>query len=80
MKTAVSIPDDIFEAAETYARRTKRSRSRLFSEALQEYLSRRTPEKLTEAMDEALARIGDPKEDRTFTSESASRLLKDSEW
>src|SRR5436190_1081962 len=34
MKTAVSIPDDVFHEAERLARRTKRSRSRLFSDAL----------------------------------------------
>ena len=33
MKTAVSIPDDVFEGAERLALRTKRSRSRIFSDA-----------------------------------------------
>ena len=37
---AVSIPDDVFEGAERLARRTNRSRSRLFSDALKEYLAR----------------------------------------
>jgi len=32
MKTAVSIPDDVFEAAERLARRTKNSRSQFFSD------------------------------------------------
>ena len=36
MKTAVSIPDDVFESAERLARRTKKSRSRLFSDALRD--------------------------------------------
>src|SRR5205807_6151562 len=31
-KTAVSIPEDIFEGADQLARKTKRSRSRLFSD------------------------------------------------
>ena len=34
MKTAVSIPDDVFEKAEHLARRMKKSRSRLFSNAV----------------------------------------------
>lgn len=34
MKTAVSIPDEIFEDAERLARRTRKSRSRLFSERM----------------------------------------------
>ena len=53
MKTAVSIPDDIFKGAERLARKTKRSRSRLFSDALKEYLARHTPDSVTEAMDRA---------------------------
>ena len=45
MKTAVSIPNDIFDRAERLARRTRRSRSRLFTDALREYLARQAPEK-----------------------------------
>jgi metal-responsive CopG/Arc/MetJ family transcriptional regulator len=36
MKTAVSIPDDLFEQAEELARRSKKSRSQLFADALRE--------------------------------------------
>jgi len=59
MKTAVSIPDDVFEGAERLARRTKKSRSRLFSGALREYLARHTPEEVTESMNKACAEIGE---------------------
>jgi metal-responsive CopG/Arc/MetJ family transcriptional regulator len=38
MKTAVSIPDALFEKVERLARREKRSRSELFSAALREYV------------------------------------------
>jgi predicted transcriptional regulator len=55
VKTALSIPDDLFEGAERLARRTNRSRSRLFSDALKEYLARHTPDKVTEATDSVLA-------------------------
>ena len=78
MKTAVSIPDDVFAEAERLARRTKKSRSRVFSEALQEYVARRTPEKVTEAMDAALAEIG--QQDTAFVTAAARRLLERSEW
>src|ERR1700704_4101975 len=40
MKTAISIPNDLFDGAERLARRTRRSRSRLFTDALREYLAR----------------------------------------
>jgi metal-responsive CopG/Arc/MetJ family transcriptional regulator len=59
MKTVVSIPDDVFEGAERLARRTNRSRSRLFSDALKEYLARHTPDKVTEAMNTTPAQIGE---------------------
>jgi metal-responsive CopG/Arc/MetJ family transcriptional regulator len=78
MKTAISIPDDVFESAERLARRTKRSRSRLFSDALKEYLARHTPDKVTEAMNIACTEIGDQAD--SFISSSARRTLERSEW
>lgn len=78
MKTAVSIPDEIFEEAERLARRTKRSRSRLFSDALKEYVASRTPEKLTRQMNAALAAIG--VNDSEFSASAARRLLERSDW
>jgi metal-responsive CopG/Arc/MetJ family transcriptional regulator len=78
MKTAISIPDDVFESAERLARRTKRSRSRLFSDALKEYLARHTPDKVTEAMNIACAEIGDQTD--SFISSAARRTLERSEW
>lgn len=78
MKTAVSIPDDVFEGAERLARRTKRSRSRLFSDALKEYLARHSPDKVTEAMNKACAEIGEGQD--PFVSSAARRVLGRSEW
>lgn len=78
MKTAVSIPDDIFEGAERFARRTKKSRSRLFSEALQEYLARHAADEVTEAMNSVCAELGDTKD--PFVSSAARRALERSEW
>ena len=40
MKTAISIPDDLFRAIEECARRLKLSRSRFFATAAREYLVR----------------------------------------
>jgi predicted transcriptional regulator len=50
METAVSIPDDVFEGTEHLAPRTKKSRSRLHSDAIKEYVARHAPEAVTEAM------------------------------
>jgi len=78
MKTAVSIPDEIFQEAERLARRTKRSRSRLFSDALKEYLIRWDPDKITQAMNAALAEIEEGGDE--FVNSSARRILERSEW
>lgn len=78
MKTAVSIPDDVFQGAESLARKTKRSRSRLFSDALKEYLARHTPDAVTQAMDRAWAELGEGQD--PFVSSATRRVLERSEW
>jgi predicted transcriptional regulator len=78
MKTAISLPDAIFRDAERLARRLKKSRSRLYQEAVAEYLARHEPEAITVALDRAVAEVGagpDP-----FTAAAARRLLGGSEW
>jgi metal-responsive CopG/Arc/MetJ family transcriptional regulator len=78
MKTAVSIPDDVFGGAESLARRTKRSRSQLFSDALREYLARHDSDEITEAMDRVCEALGGSTD--AFVSASAQRILKRSDW
>jgi metal-responsive CopG/Arc/MetJ family transcriptional regulator len=78
MKTAVSIPDDVFEKTERLARRTKRSRSRLVSDALREYLARHSPAEITEAVNKAGSQIGEL--DDPFVTLAARRILKRTEW
>jgi hypothetical protein len=78
MKTAVSIPDSLFSAAERLARRTGKSRSRVVSEALREYLARHAPDELTQAMNQACADIGEQKDG--FVSVAARRILERTEW
>jgi metal-responsive CopG/Arc/MetJ family transcriptional regulator len=78
MKTAVSIPDEVFEAADRLARRTKRSRSQVFSEALKEYIARHTPDEITEAMNKVCSELGAVTDG--FVSAAARRTLKRSEW
>ena len=79
MKTAVSIPDDVFERAERLARHTKKSRSQLFSDAVREYVARHAPDDVTDAMDRVCAELGRSAAD-TFVSTAARRVLERSEW
>jgi len=78
MKTAVSIPDDVFEEAEALAHRSKRSRSELYARALSEYVARHAPDSVTEAMDRALDE-GDEPSDK-FKARAARRTLERNEW
>ena len=83
MKTAISIPDAVFEEAEHMARRMKRSRSELYSRALADYLARHSSDRVTEAMDRTLAALagGAGKSEADKFVESASRkVLERSEW
>lgn len=77
MKTAVSIPNEIFEVAERLARRTRKSRSQLFSEALKEYLARHVPDEIRDAMNRACHEAGETKD--PFVSSAAHRILRQSE-
>ncbi len=55
MKTAISIPDDIFRRAEELALRRKMSRSALITTAVTEYLDRHHSQDVTAKLDELYA-------------------------
>ncbi len=78
MKTAVSIPDEVFEKAERLAQRAKRSRSELFSAALAEYVARHAPDEVTEAINRVCADVGD--QQVPFVAAAGRRVLENIEW
>ncbi len=78
MKTAVSVPDDLFSAAQRLAKRTKKSRSRIFSEALREYVARHAPDEVTETLNRLCADLG--VQEDGFATAASRRVLKRSEW
>ena len=55
MKTAISIPDPLFDAAERLARRLGMSRSELFQKAVEAFLRERRDEGITEALNAVYA-------------------------
>lgn len=57
MKTAISLPDDLFEAAEDLARELGVSRSQLYARAVAEYVARRRDEEVTAKLNEIYARV-----------------------
>lgn len=56
MKTAVSVPDEVFRLAEAAARRLRVSRSQLYSTAISEFLKRQQGTVVTERLNEVYAR------------------------
>lgn len=55
VKTAVSIPDPIFEAADRLARRRRVSRSELYAEALARLIDADESSQVTERLDDVYA-------------------------
>jgi metal-responsive CopG/Arc/MetJ family transcriptional regulator len=78
MKTAISLPDDLFAEADRLARRLLKSRSQLYREAVAEYVARHDPDEVTAAMDRVAERL-DPREDG-FARAAARRALERGEW
>ncbi len=79
MKTAISLPDDVYRGAERYAKRTQKSRSQLYAEALSEYLARHAPDEVTEDMNMVVDQLGASAAD-PFVAGVARRILKSVEW
>ena len=55
MKTAISMPDSVFHAAESLAKRLGVSRSELFRKAVEAYIETHKHEKVREALDDVYA-------------------------
>jgi metal-responsive CopG/Arc/MetJ family transcriptional regulator len=78
MKTAVSIPDKLFQRADAIARRLGKSRSEVYREALTEYVARRESAEVTAALDEVVADVGGTVD--AWSAEAGRRALERSEW
>jgi metal-responsive CopG/Arc/MetJ family transcriptional regulator len=79
MKTAVSIPDDIFQNAERLAQRLRKPRSQLYTEALREYLVHHDPDAITQALNSVYDELGSDAHDPAVGA-AARRTLQNSEW
>ena len=80
MKTAISLPDQLFAEVERLAQRSGRRRSELYATALREYLARHAPDEVTEGMDRVIAQIGESTTEDQFTGMAARRTLETTEW
>jgi predicted transcriptional regulator len=78
MKTAVSIPDELFRQADELARRLGKSRSQVYREALAEYVLRRDPRAVTGILDEVAGEFDAGRD--AWASEAARQALERAEW
>ena len=79
MKTAISVPDDLFKRADRLAKAQKTSRSRLYSEALSEYLARHEPTRVARGWDKLAHLMDESPEDRAWIAMGLENLRK-VEW
>ncbi|MDE2595942.1 MAG: hypothetical protein KGL44_03595 [Sphingomonadales bacterium] len=78
MKTAVSIPDPVFNEAEVLARQLGISRSKLYARALGDFVANNSPERVTRQMNDVLDKLGEQPD--PFVREAARRVFDRSEW
>ena len=78
MKTALSIPEDVFEQGERLARRLNTSRSQLYARALADFVVQHEDDKITSSMNDVLREVG--AEADGFTRRAARQALRRVEW
>jgi len=85
MKTAISLPDRLYKAAEKTAKSLGLPRSQLFAKALQEFIDRHEAEDITAALNrlysnESPAEEGPRKKAGDISIESLRELTKNDTW
>lgn len=82
MKTAVSIPDDVFKDLDKISKELHRSRSQILTEAAREYIEKLKNRKILEALNKAYAEeeTGQEAEVRRKGKKHYAGLLKAEKW
>jgi hypothetical protein len=78
MKTAISVPDDLFRLAEVAARRLRVSRSQLYATAISEFLTRQQASAVTERLNEVYSRL--PAKVNSALHRAQLRSLEKDSW
>ena len=78
MKTAVSLPDDLFRRAEATARRLRLSRSELYAKAIAEFLTSQQTNSITERLNDLYSRS--PAKVETGLHRAQLKSLKKNVW
>jgi metal-responsive CopG/Arc/MetJ family transcriptional regulator len=80
MKTAISLPDETFDAADRRAQQLGVSRSEFFATAARRYLEELTRSSLTQQIDEALAHITSDDSAQAAVEAGQARLAAGDDW
>ncbi|MBI2059131.1 MAG: hypothetical protein HYT87_05105 [Nitrospirae bacterium] len=78
MKTAVSLPDELFVSAEALAKRLGLSRSRLIATALADFIAKHRGSRITHQLDKIYSHV-DSRLDASLRDLQARSLRRD-EW
>lgn len=76
MKTAISIPDELFKSAEKTAKKLGIPRSQLFAKALEEFIRSHNKESVTEKLNKVYS--GKSQETKSNTADVSVELLRKS--
>jgi hypothetical protein len=79
MKTAISIPDNLFEAAEKVARRLGISRSELYQRAVARFLEQQSGDVVREALDNVYGKSSNRDLDPLIKA-AGEHILTDEDW
>ena len=80
MKTAVSLPDKLYQEAERTAQSMGLPRSQLFAKALEEFIEHHKTENVTEKLNQIYSQTNVPIYDDRTGIESLRELTKNDTW
>ncbi len=80
MKTAVSIPDPVFDAAELVSKRMGVSRSRLYTMAIERLVKRERTRDVQKALDAVYGNVDSRLDPALAAMQFASLVGEDEEW
>lgn len=78
MKTAISLPDDLFAEAESLAGRLGLTRSGLYAAAIEEFIGRHRAKRVSERLDAVYA--AEPSQLDPGVARAQRSVLKKSDW
>jgi predicted transcriptional regulator len=78
VKTAISLPEDLFRRAEAAARKLRMSRSQLYAVAIAEFIERRQAAKITQRLNEVYS--SEPAKIDSAVASAQSKSIEREPW